>query len=39
MNENYVLSINVNYINREVNDSKVMLSTKECVSQILKGCN
>ena len=45
MDENYCLSIDVNYINREANvmnrdnDSEVMLSTKECVSQIVKGCN
>ena len=45
MNENYCLSIDVNYINHEANvmkwdnDSEVMLSTKERVSQIVKGCN
>ena len=45
MNENYCLSIDVNYINREGNfmnqdnDSKVTLSIIEGVSQEFKGCN
>ena len=40
-----VLSIDVKYINNKANimkqdnDSEVMSSTKECVSQIVKGCN
>ena len=45
MNENYCLSIDVNYINREVNfmnqdnDSEFTLNIIECVSQKFKGCN
>ena len=45
MNENYFLSIDVNYVNHEanftnqVNDNEFMLNIIECVSQKFKGCN